>query len=238
MGALLGVGGGVILVPGLLLIAGLEFRNAVAASLVCVVATSVASSIVFLRRGLADLPLATELQFFTVSGAVGGGLIAAHIPPAPLYLVFAALLTYLAIRMWPGAKATEENGDGGAVPERRTQAAAGSVGAGLASGLLGIGGGVLNIPVLHLLLGRTFDEAIPTSAYMIGLTAAAGALVYLVRGDVPTDVVGLAMIGTLAGARIAALIRGRFNQRALKVLFIFLLLYGAYRMGSRGLAQF
>ncbi len=238
MGALLGVGGGVILVPGLLLVAGLEFRNAVAASLVCVVATSVASSIVFVRRGTADLPLATELQFFTVSGAVGGGLIAAYIPPAPLYLVFTVLLTYLAIRMWPGAKATEEKRDEGSAPERRTQAAAGSVGAGMVSGLLGIGGGVLNIPVLHLLLGRTFDEAIPTSSYMIGLTAAAGALVYLVRGDVPTDIVGLAMIGTLAGARIAARVRDRFDQRSLKILFVFLLLYGAYRMGIRGVAQF
>ncbi len=235
---MLGVGGGVILVPGLLLIAGLEFRNAVAASLICVVATSVASSIVFVRRGIADLPLATELQFFTVSGAVGGGLVAAHIPPAPLYLVFAVLLTYLAIRMWPGTKPMDDKGDDGAAPERRTQAAAGSIGAGLASGLLGIGGGVLNIPVLHLLLGRTFDEAIPTSAYMIGLTAAAGALVYLVRGDVPTHAVGLAMIGTLAGARIAALVRDRFDQRSLKILFVFVLLYGAYRMGTRGVAQF
>lgn len=227
-----------ILVPGLLLISGFEFRNAVAASLVCVVATSVASSVVFVKRGLADLPLATELQFFTVCGAVGGGLIAAHIPSAPLYLAFSALLVYLSMRMWPRRPQSSGGSDPAPAVERHAHAAAGSLGAGFASGLLGIGGGVLNMPVLHLLLGREFDEAVPTSAYMIGITAAAGALVYSVRGDLPVDAVGLAMIGTLVGARVAAYVRGWFNQRALKMLFVSLLLYGAYRMGTNGLAQF
>ena len=237
LGTLLGVGGGVILVPGLLLVDGMEFRNAVGASLVCVVGTSVAGSIVFLRRRLTELPLATELQFFTVSGAVGAGLLAVHIPTAPLYLAFAALLVFVSIRMWRGPHAEHPGHvQPGSVHHGRAQAA--SVGSGVMSGLLGIGGGVLNVPVLHLLLGRSFMQAVPISVYMVGITAAAGASIYLVRGDVLADTIAGTMLGTLGGARIAALIGERVNQRILKTVFALLLLYTAVRMGSRGFAQF
>jgi uncharacterized membrane protein YfcA len=234
LGALLGVGGGVILVPALILLAGLTFSEAVATSLVCVVATSVAGSAVYLRRGAVDLPVAIELQCFTVTGAVVAGLAAAFVPATPLYFAFAALLTVTAYRMWPRNR-----------PElQRTRdllhptavAAGASVGAGVISGLLGVGGGVLNVPILHVVLGRPFDRAVATSVLMIGVTAAAAAAVYLVRGaaDVPTAAVTL--VGTLVGASLAAQLGRRLSQRLLTMAFSVLLLYVAYRMVMRGLA--
>lgn len=235
-GAVLGVGGGIILVPGLILVAGLPFHGAVGASLVCVVATSVAGSAVYLRAGRVDLGVGVRLQLFTVFGAVAAGLVAAYIPAAPLYLAFAVLLLITALRMWPRARDVAPPHAVARV--RRPLAAGASVGAGVIAGLLGVGGGIVNVPILHLLLGMPFDRSAATSVFMIGVTAAGAALVYLARGDVALDIAGVAMIGTLAGAGLAALAGGKLNQRALKLAFVLLLVYVAWEMGSRGLAAF
>lgn len=236
LGALLGVGGGMILVPGLALVAGLPFRGAVAASLVCVVATSVAGSIVHLRYDRVVLPVALELQFFTVAGAVGAGLIAEFLPAGPLYFAFALLLVYGALEMWPRATLLEE-----AVPPphgpQTAWARAASLSGGIVSALLGVGGGVVFTPVLHLLLRQPFHRAAATSVYMIGVTSAAGALVYLARGDVDPWVAGPAMLGVLAGAATAASWGHLLDHRWLKVAFAALLLVIAAQMVRRGLAQ-
>lgn len=236
-GPLLGVGGGLIIVPGLLLFTTLEFRGAVATSLVCVVATSVAGSIVFLRRGTTDVHLATTLQFFTAGGAVAASLVAPYVPLAVLHFALVALLVAISFKMWP--RPVTEHRDELPLDSRvRHKAAAASLGAGAIAGMFGVGGGVLNVPVLHLLLQRSFDRAAATSMYMVGITAAAGAMVYTVRGDLPLDSVGVTMLGALLGARLSALGRSRVDRRGLKILFILLLLYTAYRMGARGIAQF
>jgi hypothetical protein len=236
LGALLGIGGGAILVPGLTLVAGLPLRSAVGASLVCVVATSVSGSAVYLWKDRVDLDVAVHLQAFTVVGAVAAGLVAASVPPGPLFIAFATLLAVIAIRMSPWSRGAADR----AVlrPPRRRLAAGASVGAGVISGLLGVGGGVFNVPVLHLLLGMPFKRAVPTSVLMLGVTAAAAAAVYLVRGDVDTHVAGVAMLGTLGGGTLAAAVGGRINQRTLQALFTVVLLYTAWRMGLRGLDEF
>lgn len=235
LGALLGVGGGVILVPGLIFLAGLSFSSAVATSLVCVVATSVAGSAVYLRRNVVELPIAIELQCFTVLGAVAAGLAAAVIPVAPLYLAFATLLGITSVRMWPRGTIVRSAERPRCAP---TPAAAGaSIGAGVVSGLLGVGGGVLNVPILHVLLGLSFDRAVATSILMIGVTAAAAAPVYLVRGAVDVPVAGATMLGTFAGASLAAMTGRRLSQRLLTMGFSLLLLYVALRMVLRGIEQ-
>ena len=218
------------------MLAQLSLRQAVAASLVCVVATSVAGSIVNLRRQRVDLPIAVELQFFAVLGAVVGGATAAFVPAWPLYLAFAGLLLYAASQMMPrtaraGPAATAQ------FAARRLPAVGASVSGGVVSALLGVGGGVVFTPVLHVLLGRPFERAAATSVYMIGVTSAAGALVYLARGDVPIAVASTTLLGVMAGAAAAATYGHRLDHRALKIGFSMLLIYTAIRMTLRGLAQ-
>jgi uncharacterized membrane protein YfcA len=233
LGALLGVGGGVIIVPGLILVADLPFQNAVGASLVCVVATSVSGSVVYLRRRLVDLRVGVELQLFTVIGAVGAGLAAPFIPVAPLHFAFALLLVAATARMWPRGRVTPSQPH--PFSGRRRQAAAGaSMGAGVVSGLLGVGGGILNVPILHALLGMRFDRAIATSVYIFGLTALAAAAVYMIRGDVDLIVAGTAAVGTIVGAASGAALAGKVNRRLLQLSFAVLLLYVAVRMVVRG----
>jgi len=222
IGALLGVGGGVILVPGLSLLLGLGFREAVAASLVCVVATSVAGSIVNLRARRVHLPLALQLQFFAVLGAVGGGLAAPLVPVGPLYLAFAALLAYSASQMFPRRRHPDSVALAPEALERRRK-------------LAGVGGGVIFMPILHLLLRRPFIPAAATSVYMIGITASAGALVYLARGDVSAPVAGATIAGVLIGSGVAATVGHHLDYRWLKTGFALLLLFLATQMVRGGI---
>ncbi len=232
LGTLLGIGGGVLLVPGLALIAGLPFRSAAAASLVCIVATSVTSSVVHLPRGRVDIPLAIDLEAFTVTGAMIGGLLAALIPAAPLFFGFALILLLSAWHMWPFGRAPRPP----ATRRRMGLARTASLGAGVVSSLLGVGGGVLKVPVLNLLLDLPFDRAAATSIYMIGITTAAGALVYAVRGDVDVHLTAAVMLGTVIGSFGAARLGHRVSSRGLKVAFAILLTGVAIQMVRRGLA--
>jgi uncharacterized membrane protein YfcA len=237
LGALLGVGGGIILVPGLILVAGLPFHSAVAASLVCVVATSVSGSVVYLRRDRVQLDTAVELQCYTAVGAVLAGLAAAYVPAGPLYFAFAALLLVVAFRMLP-SRTEAARQERAAAGTRHPKVVGASFGAGAVAGLLGVGGGILNVPILNLMLGLPFERALATSVYMIGVTGAAGALVYLARGDVAATTAGITMLGTLVGAALGARAADRVPQRALRIMFVVLLLYVSFRMARRGIAAF
>lgn len=233
LGAMLGVGGGVLLVPGLILVADLPFQNAVGVSLVCVVATSVGGSVVYLRRRLVNLRVGVELQFFTVFGAIGAGMVAPLAPEGPLHFAFAIFLLAAVARMWPKQNPSP-SGPREFSGFRRRAAAGASVGAGAISGLLGVGGGILNVPILHVLLGMKFDRAVATSVYIFGLTAAAAATVYVVRGDVDAAIAIAAVTGTALGAATGAFLAGRISLRMLQIGFAVLLLYVAARMVVRG----
>ncbi len=143
-----------------------------------------------------------RLQLFTVFGAVTAGLLAAYVPAGPLYMAFSLLLLTTAYRMWPRAHGSPPSPE--VVRQRRPLAAGASVGTGVVAGLLGVGGGILNVPILHLLLGMPFDRSAGTSVYMLGVTASGAALVYLARGDVEIGIAGVALVGTLAGASEAS----------------------------------
>lgn len=233
LGALLGVGGGVILVPALVLLAGEAFPAAVGTSLVCVVATSVASSAGQFRRGMVDPDVALRLQAFAAVGAVGAALAAPYVPVRGLFVAFAVLMAGAAWQLWPRA--------GGARPAvteptgllSRAVAACG----GMLGGLLGVGGGVVFVPLLHGLAGLDFHRAAATSAYLIGLTAGSGAAVYLVRGDVDLPVVAPTMLGVLIGASVASAAAHRVSAAWLKRGFALLLVYVAVRMLLRAFAH-
>jgi len=236
-GALFGVGGGVILVPMLSLAAGLDLRAAVGISLVSVAATSVAGSAVFLRRGLVTVPTAMKLQFFAVLGATGTSLVAPRVPEAPLYFVFALLLVFVAIKMWPQSARRSPLPDEATDTRRRGAGAASALGAGALAGLLGVGGGIIYTPVLHLIFRFPFVQAAATSVYMIGVTAFAAAAVHLARGDVAIGAAGITMVGAMIGSGIVAQFGNRIGQRALVSGFALLLLVVAFQMARRGIAS-
>jgi uncharacterized protein len=255
-GSILGLGGGILIVPLLTLGFGLPLREAVAVSLVCVIVTSSASAGVYLQRRQANLRLGMVLELFTAAGAIVGGAIAFLIDDRVLAGLFALLLVYVAASMLRGLRpsaakpATGDEAPPPAHPEatsapdarspgydasRLPIAAVGSVGAGVASALLGIGGGLIKVPLMHLVLGVPLRIATATSNLMIGITAAASAIVYLVRGGIDAYVAGPTAVGVFVGATLGSRLGHRIGQRTLRLLFVVVLLYTAIEMVRRAL---
>ncbi len=247
-GALLGLGGGILIVPILTLGFDLPVTAAVGTSLICVIATSTGGAAVNVRAGRADVRLGIMLGAGTVVGALTGGVVAGLLPERILAALFALLLVYTAFTMGRGAlrgraAATPEpileaaTPDGPSEPAYRFRrlpaAVGGSFVAGNVSGLLGVGGGIVTVPLIHLLMGAPMRIAVATSNFMIGITAAAGAYAYLFRGDVDAAVAAPVVLGVAVGAAIGARVSGRIRPGWLVALFVVVVLYVAFQMAMR-----
>jgi uncharacterized membrane protein YfcA len=278
-GSLLGLGGGVLIVPLLSLALGLPLREAVAISLVAVIVTSSASAAVYLQRHVANLRLGMTLELFSAAGALVGALVAFLIDERLLAALFAALLVWVAVSMArrrdasrasaASSDAPEGPGDGtvaeppadvsagaGLVPDAAPALApsfaaaisgpgylvhrvpagmAGSVVAGLNSALLGVGGGIVKVPVMHLVMGVPLRTSTATSNLMMGITATASAVIYLLRDEIDPFVAGPIALGVFAGATIGSRAAHRVDVRVLRWLFVIVLLYSAFQMARKAL---
>lgn len=259
-GSLLGLGGGILIVPLLTLGFGLPLREAVGVSLVSVIATSGASAGVYLQRHMANLRLGMTLELFTALGALVGALVAFLIPDRALAGLFAALLLYVAVTMIRsglrhGARddglaadapaAEPENTDPPGTLDRLSgpgyrvrnlgPAVGGSLFAGVVSALLGVGGGIVKVPVMHLVMGVPLRVAAATSNLMIGVTASASAIIYLLRGEIDPLVAGPTVLGVFVGATIGSRSAHRVDVRVLRLLFVVVLFYTAWQMIGRAL---
>jgi uncharacterized membrane protein YfcA len=249
-GSLLGLGGGILIVPLLTLGFGRPLREAVAVSLVCVIATSSAAAGAYLRTRLANLRLGMVLALFTALGALVGGTVAFLLPERLLTGLFALLLAYVALTMVRGQKAPEEAAPDeprGTTVDRLSTAeysvhglvpgSTASIGAGVISALLGIGGGVINVPAMHLLMGVPLRVAAATSNLMIGVTAVASAIIYLLRGAIDLYIAGPTVVGVFVGATVGARVAPRVDVRVLRWLFVIVLLWTAFQMARRAVGM-
>lgn len=235
-GSLLGLGGGLLIVPLLTLGFGLELRAAVGISLVSVIMTSSAAAGVFLERRVADLRLGMRLELFTALGALVGGSIAFLIDERWLAVLFAGLLVYVAASMLR-ARTSEPSQDGSEDRSYEVRnvpfGVLGATGAGVLSALLGVGGGIVKVPLMHLAMGIPLRIATATSNLMVGITAAAGAVIYLARGEIDPYVAGPTAIGVFVGASVGSRVAHRVDLRVLRWLFVVVLLYTAVQMFLR-----
>ena len=259
-GSLVGLGGGILIVPLLTLVFDLPLLTAVGVSLVCVIVTSGASAGVYLERRVANLRLGMVLELFTAVGALAGALAAFILPENILEFLFAALLVYVAVTMVRGRDPEPENVEDPAAaaataadvaadssflaalsgPGYRVRhlgfGAVGSVFAGVTSALLGIGGGLVKVPVMHVLMGVPLRVATATSNLMIGITASASAIIYLLRGGIDPYVASPTAVGVFFGASLGSRIAHRIDLRILRGLFVAILLYTSWQMLQRALA--
>jgi uncharacterized membrane protein YfcA len=257
-GSLLGLGGGILIVPLLTLVFNLPLLTAVGVSLVCVIVTSGASAGVYLERRVANLRLGMLLELFTATGALAGALLAFILPDTVLELLFAALLLYVAATMARRRDRAPDTGDAatkavvGDVPVDRSLVATlsgpgyrvhnlgfgviGSVVAGVTSALLGVGGGLVKVPVMHVVMGVPLRVATATSNLMIGITASASAIIYLLRGGIDPYVASPTALGVFLGASLGSRIAHRIHLRVLRGLFVAILLYTSWQMLQRALS--
>jgi uncharacterized protein len=233
LGALLGIGGGLIIIPILTLYFGVPIHQAIGTSLCCVIATSSGAAARYVEHHMTDVRLGMTLELATTTAAVGGSVLAALLKRETLAVLFAALLIYAGAAML--RKKRESHAEGAAqVGEYKVKrlplglAAAG--GAGMISGLLGVGGGPIKVPVMYLVLGIPFKVATATSNFMIGVTAAASAFIYFSRGDIPLMVAAPTAVGVFFGAGLGTHIMRRTPSRWLIVLFSVVMFYFATMM--------
>lgn len=246
LGSMLGIGGGVLLIPLLTGLFGIPIKNAIGASIVSVIATSSAAGAVYVGNDLSHTRLGMILEIATTLGALAGGITAVLISPNLLEGIFALVLLYVvfSMRRLPheetharptGTLDTRyiDPSNGQEVVygvERLPVGMAASFLAGNVSGLLGIGGGIIKVPIMSLVMHMPMRAAIATSNFMIGVTAATSAVIYYQRGFIDPQIAIPTALGVLAGAQIGARIGGRVHSRRLKQIFQGLLLIFAVQM--------
>jgi uncharacterized membrane protein YfcA len=233
-GSLFGLGGGIILVPALTLVFGVPVTAAVGTSLVSIVAVSTVAAIDFLKTGRADVELGIVLATATSFGALTGGLLAAWIPANVVYILFSIILVVAAVNMTRPRRIITIGNEFSSASNMGLGFGL-SILAGNVSGILGVGGGIIEIPMMRGVMRVPFKIATATSSYMIGITVAPAATIYLMRGDVDPYKSAAIILGTFAGSRLGASVSNRITPVFLRFLFVGLMIFTAYKMLMEGL---
>ena len=258
IGALAGVGGGILVIPALTIGFGVDIHLAVGASIVSVIATSSGAAAAYVRDRITDMRVGMFLELATTTGAVCGALLAAVVAPAFLYVLLGVVLlgsaamqvSRMGEEMPPTSRPSPLAARLGLVssyPDKRLgrevpySARRIPLGfammwvAGLVSGLLGIGSGVLKVLAMDGAMRLPMKVSSATSNFMIGVTAAASAGIYLGRGDVDPEVAGPVALGVLTGALIGARLLPRISNRSVRLVFLPVLVTVGLETIGRGL---
>lgn len=258
LGSLVGLGGGVIVVPVLTLVFHVDIRLAIGASIVSVIATSSGAAAAYVRDEMTNLRVGMFLEIATTVGAVSGAYLTTVLPARVLFIVFGGVLGYSAIATFRRRRAdqpltvshdrlanalalhgtywdeAQQRQVDYAVTGTRVGLALMYV-AGLVSALLGIGSGALKVPAMDLAMHLPMKVSTATSNFMIGVTAAASAGIYFSRGQIDPILAAPVAAGVLAGATIGARLLGRMENRTVRAIFVAILVVIAIEMLQRGL---
>lgn len=257
LGSLLGLGGGLIVIPALTLLFKIDIHYAVGASIVSVIATSSGAAVAYVRERLSNLRVAMLLELATTTGALSGAYLAGKIGGRWLYVIFGLVMAYSLLMMLrrrqeshavlahptPWADYFRLHGsyhDSSLGREVHYRVAGTGLGlafmyvAGIMSGLLGIGSGALKVPAMDLAMRLPIKVSTATSNFMIGVTAAASAGVYFARGDINPFVAAPVAAGVLIGAVLGSRLMGRLKNRTIRLVFVTVLLWVSVQMLFKG----
>lgn len=254
IGSILGLGGGIIIVPVLTLMFGIDIRYAVAASLISIIATSSGAAASFLKDHLTNLRLAILLEIGTVFGAISGFLLASSLKSSALFLCFGGFLLFSALMMFrrkrdPRAEVNhpwaEKLSLDSTFPEHgeliHYKVANVPFGffcmyiAGIFSALLGIGSGIFKVMAMDGAMKIPMKVSSATSNFMIGVTASASAGAYFLRGDVKPEIASPVALGIIVGAWAGARVMPKLNADLIKKIFIVVMTIIALQMIMKGL---
>jgi uncharacterized protein len=255
LGSLLGIGGGMIVVPVLSLYLHVDIRYAIAASLISIVATSSGAAASFLRDHMTNLRVAVLLEVGTVSGAITGFLIASFIQPRILFLIFGLFLLFSALMMlrkrgeslaltnhaWSEKlklASSFPNEHGVQVSYMVEQVPLGlffMYVAGVLSALLGIGSGVLKVLAMDGAMKLPMKVSSATSNFMIGVTATTSAGTYFVQGSIRPEIAAPVAVGIIGGSYLGAKAMMKMKPQLIRVVFVVLLTVVSIQMIMKGL---
>ena len=246
LGALTGLGGGVVLVPLLTLVFHVDIRYAIGASLISVIATSSGAAAAYVREGFSSVRIGMFLEIATTIGAIFGAFLAVRVPTRALAIIFGLVLLYSAWISWQqsrnpdhkvvagspwsdrlrlsGTYPDPQGGECAYKVDRISGGFATMFGAGTLSGLLGIGSGAVKVLAMDRIMRIPFKVSTTTSNFMIGVTAAASTGIYLHRGYVDPGLAFPVMLGVLAGSLLGARLLVRARVSLLRSLFTLVIL--------------
>lgn len=256
VGSLTGLGGGVIIIPLLTLALGVDIHYAIGASIVSVIATSSGSAAAYVKEGITNIRIGMFLEVATTISAVIGAVVTVYLNPGFIAVVFGLILLFSAAMMVIKKVDRSDNDTSGKLalffklngtyptengPKNYAvhRVAGGFVMmffAGIISGLLGIGSGALKVIAMDNIMRIPFKVSTTTSNFMMGVTAAASAIVYLHRGQIDPGIAMPVTIGVLTGATIGSKILVRTNTDKLKVVFAVVVTFLALQMIYNGLS--
>lgn len=259
MGSILGIGGGMIVTPIVTLAMGLDIKYAIGASIIAVIATSSGSTIAFLKDDVLNLRVAMFLEIATTIGAIIGALLTGAFDPLILYILFGSLLVFSSWNMYRKMRSGQEvlqqvQADKWAEKfnlnssyydkntkqqiEYQVENVPGGflimLGAGLASGMLGIGSGAFKVMAMDGAMKMPLKPSSATSNLMMGVTAAASATVYFFNGSIRPDLAVPLALGILGGSTIGTRIMQILPSKIIRLIFIPILLYLGLQMILKG----
>lgn len=259
MGSILGLGGGILITPALTLM-GVDIKYAIAASIIAVIATSSGSAIAFLKDDVLNIRVAMFLEIFTTVGALIGALLTGYFDGTVLYFLFGSLLIFQAWNMWKKLRArndekVEVNHDAlaeklqlnGSYYDKNTKkyvsyslknvpgGAMVMFGAGIASGLLGIGSGAFKVMAMDGVMKMPLKPSTSTSNLMMGVTAAASAVIYFFSGMIQPVIAVPIALGIIIGSSIGARVMQYLPAKLIRQIFIPFVLLMALQLILKGL---
>lgn len=259
LGSLVGIGGGIVIVPALTLIYHVDIRLAIGASLLSVIATSSGAAVTYVRERLTNIRAGMFLEMATTVGAIIGAYITTLFSSNILFILFAAVLTYSALAMFLKRHQAEVltsskdrianyfNLHGSYFDKNENKEIAYKVSgtklglilmyvAGMISALLGVGSGALKVPAMDIAMHMPIKASAATSDFMIGVTAAASAGAYFARGQINPFIAAPVVIGILVGAVVGSRLLNKITPKFVQALFMVVLIIVAVEMLQRGIS--
>ncbi len=258
LGSLVGLGGGVVIVPVLTIFYGVNIRLAIGASIVSVIATSSGAAAAYVRERMTNLRAGMFLEVATTTGALSGAYLATLLPERFLFAFFGVVLAYSSVITYRKRHEDQllavsndrianyfnlhgsyyDEAEGREITYKVSGTKLGLVLmyiAGLVSALLGIGSGALKVPAMDGAMHLPMKVSTATSNFMIGVTAAASAGVYFIRGQIDPIIAAPVAAGVLLGATFGARVLGRITSRTIRLLFVGVLVVISLEMLQKGL---
>ncbi|HTJ13694.1 MAG TPA: sulfite exporter TauE/SafE family protein [Dinghuibacter sp.] len=254
LGSLTGLGGGVVIIPLLTLGFGVDIRYAIGSSLVAVIATSSGSAVAYVKEGYSNIRLGMFLEVATTTGAILGAFLAIYAPTHLIAIIFGTILilstassyvkkqgapdtagSALAAKLTLNGQYPDGQGGWQAYGVHRVYGGFGMMTlAGMLSGLLGVGSGALKVIAIDNIMRVPFKVSTTTSNFMIGVTAAASAGIYLYRGYIDPGIAMPVVLGVLGGAFLGSRILAGARPAWLRVIFTVVVVFLAVEMIYNG----
>ena len=254
IGSLLGLGGGIILVPALTILFNIPIHEAIGVSFIGVLVNSSSSSLVYIKNRITDIKLSSILELGAVIGSIIGAYAALLIDSNILSVIFGLVLGYIAIDMYRKLKKNLENNNIETKSDdereyfdqstnetirysviREKEGVILSIAGGIFAGLLGLGGGAIFVPIMNRIMKVPIKVAIATSSFMIGITSLVGALIFFNNGFIDVAIASPIILGIFFGAQIGSRVNKVIDKKILTNIFCLVLIYIALRMIINGL---